>query len=939
MSMLGGPPPASRESTAPPPSQYPAPSPAMTPAAPSTAYGTGSIQASPRMQPAGGDLDRFRRPQTPDSQRMHDTQRVRDSRAHSAGSPPSAATISTPETHRYSTPQAYQQRNTQGQSLGMEERREHYPVRVPNPNSAIPPRPSSQPTVYSGPTSRPAEAAMLAAEHLPRTESVYARPLNYGERDDYQAHRERQRLEDEAALRRERERREATNFSGQAQVVGHNDALYGLARETAESAYARPSPTYSGYQGAWGRRQDQPTQEQTPPQQQATPNTSNYDYSRPPVQSGSSRSVDGYAVQEGRYQPASYNPPVPAQPATAQTAPYEGAMQERHIPSAPQQAQQQVYHGGQSSSISNTYRLQDSPRRPGEEVHQPRQNAYLGVQLEMNRKGRTSPLPQAVQGAQGQISGPGSEPGIKNEFGKMFSGIGSGVGSMATPSVPNGPTQTSFINHGVLRREEPVDSVHPLESVMENGGHKISRTPPRGGGSGSRSRKLKEEDSKLTDDSSSGRRTPSGRAKRPRTVHHPAGGTHRHGLIHNHRYDALDSVTSPSQPDAVPFKISAAPQVQQSPPSVEQKLPVPHHHHINRHHHHHHHVAHPKPVSVPIPKPKLIIRSQAVLDSVAHLPREHLGHMVYEAQIDAEDSIHDTPRGFVSSAAPLPRFEGKENCTFTIRVPRVHLTPTSREELTFRRAVWGTDVYTDDSDVIAACIHGGWIRGEWPKDIDASLLGLEIDDTPPPSKSNGVRKVKMENGASGPNDKSTILSEPPARGPITPPSDRDLHITILILPALEKYSSTVRFGIKSRDWGGSHDGISYMIQRIKWVSGVDTAKESKGMARRMRMRASLADDEMAEEQAWGGLLERGNGFADGRGFLVQESFERGGPGPLSELKGLGEGGWWRGRRSLGKGGMGRQVETEAGPAIENHAVGDEQSNGRERQPSDAMIVS
>jgi len=45
------------------------------------------------------------------------------------------------------------------------------------------------------------------------------------------------------------------------------------------------------------------------------------------------------------------------------------------------------------------------------------------------RAGRFSPMPQAVQGAQGQRDGPSRDPTIKNEWSKMFGGIGSGVSS------------------------------------------------------------------------------------------------------------------------------------------------------------------------------------------------------------------------------------------------------------------------------------------------------------------------------------------------------------------------------------------------------------------------------------------------------------------------------------------------------------------------------
>ena len=62
-----------------------------------------------------------------------------------------------------------------------------------------------------------------------------------------------------------------------------------------------------------------------------------------------------------------------------------------------------------------------------------------------SKRGRLSPLPQAVQGAQAKARGPASEPGIKNEFARMFSGIGSGVGSaVSTPAPPETQPPGSF---------------------------------------------------------------------------------------------------------------------------------------------------------------------------------------------------------------------------------------------------------------------------------------------------------------------------------------------------------------------------------------------------------------------------------------------------------------------------------------------------------------
>jgi hypothetical protein len=73
--------------------------------------------------------------------------------------------------------------------------------------------------------------------------------------------------------------------------------------------------------------------------------------------------------------------------------------------------------------------------------------------------------------------------------------------------------------------------------------------------------------------------------------------------------------------------------------------------------------------------------------------------------------------------------------------------------------------------------------------------------------------------------------------PPAPPSGKDLHITLLILPKLERYESSVLFGLRSRPWEQNHDGMSFKVLRIEWVDeGVGRAEERSGEARRKRLR-------------------------------------------------------------------------------------------------------
>ena len=110
------------------------------------------------------------------------------------------------------------------------------------------------------------------------------------------------------------------------------------------------------------------------------------------------------------------------------------------------------------------------------------------------RSGRISPLPQAVQGAQGRVRGPASEPGIKNEFARMFSGIGSGVGSAMSTPVPQELGASISIPSSPTRMEESGRRT-PSGIRSEAGEQTKPRvTTSRGG---RRSRKVKDEESRI----------------------------------------------------------------------------------------------------------------------------------------------------------------------------------------------------------------------------------------------------------------------------------------------------------------------------------------------------------------------------------------------------------------------------------------------------------
>lgn len=522
----------------------------------------------------------------------------------------------------------------------------------------------------------------------------------------------------------------------------------------------------------------------------------------------------------------------------------------------------------------------EQPRnRSLDESHpaQHQQMSLLQIQ-EMNRRGRISPLPQAVQGAQPQLSGPAGEPGIKSEFGRIFAGVNSGIGGLTSPAPPR--NAVPYPGTGMMRRED-TEIQDQVEAPAKPG-------PARG-----KRRKLKDEESK---DDDSGRQSPAGRTKRAKNhAHHHhqyVPSPHPHPLSgsmvvnpnnpshhHHHHHHAQDQLSSPADAGPAALRALKGPTSMPSPPGgFAQDAHATHHHHVVPRSTPNNHAqagsrsggAQSSAQTVIVPKPKQIIHSRAVLDSVSGLPRSHLGEIPYEVKLKparvTDPRTGRPPRhGYASTPVPLPweLIKGQLNCTVTVKVGRQHLTPSAREEITSRRALWGTEIYTDDSDIIAACIHSGWIRGEWPEDVDVDMLDLVRSDDK--DKKGGRRPVAAATKPALPFTTPTAdiaLTEPPKTGPMPVPPNRDLHVTVVILPLLEKYASTVRFGIRSREFGGQigdghgllqrsvHDGLSFMITGIRWVSAGGPSKNRlRGKARRERIRRALREVEQAPVKA------------------------------------------------------------------------------------------
>ncbi|QPC68955.1 hypothetical protein HYE67_011186 [Fusarium culmorum] len=844
-SMLGGPPPALRESQ-PPPSHFP---PHSAASGPGPGFAT-AVHASPRMHSAASDYPPFRRPHTPDHQRPYEPR----------NSPPGHYT---PEVPRYSTPSTYS-RHPSGSADHARE-----PGRLP---PGPPPRPSSQPKAYQG-MPRPMEMgrppgleeAYGRRDEMGRPppgmeynpERVGLRPNPYEDR--YRAERERMG-EVEQRERERRERAYSGSDSGRHSIhpgdYGHrepprNPLPYGRPpdRDPRERDPRDPQGRdprdireRDPRDGQWGRMGADPSYRAPMDHQRPHP-----DY--PP--SATPYPPHGVAYPgppPDRYPPSSH--PMPGPPGQGMPhgpAPYDSPDRARMTLMHAQQQQpphRRPEEGGPPpptiayNGAPGPGQLESPRHRNSDDASVPNGQRNLLAIQEMNRKGRISPLPQAVQGAQLQQPGPTGEPGIKSEFGRMFAGIGNGVMGVSSPITS---AAMPFTTASLAKREDP-------ENVTPDSGPEAGSKGTKG-----RRRKLKDDEGK-GDDESSGRVTPANRAKRPKT--------HQHQHHHHHQYVGLpfprDFTDYPSHAhhhhhhpaDAaplsgvVPFKNFKA-----GAPTNDKGLPVPHHHHPPRAMHQHQHPQVKQPVvnAPPIipPKAKTIVKSKAILDSVSDRPRHHLGDFIYEPGLKASRLVPNYPthRAFASNPKPLPweLIKNKENCLLTVKVARVHLSSASREEITSRGYLWGTDVYTDDSDVVAACIHSGWIKGEWTEEVDNSILDIDQGPADKRRKKPATSTVDL--------DSEGLITAPPTSGPMPIPVRRDLHVNILILPRLVKYGASTRHGITSREFGGDyghrhavHDGISYMIKSVRWVeNGAQPQARLRGQARRDRIRKAMRE--------------------------------------------------------------------------------------------------
>ncbi|KAK5668015.1 hypothetical protein QVD99_005059 [Batrachochytrium dendrobatidis] len=242
-----------------------------------------------------------------------------------------------------------------------------------------------------------------------------------------------------------------------------------------------------------------------------------------------------------------------------------------------------------------------------------------------------------------------------------------------------------------------------------------------------------------------------------------------------------------------------------------------------------------------------------------------LGHVVYTG---ARSRNPHSNRAADLQLFLLPQFTYKHHyATIQVRIPSEFLT--YRGNIAVRKsALWGTDIYTDDSDVVAMIIHSGHycpVDAPDPKPETAlqtaASKASRVGTNGTAAKTSTVSTLKQSHGVNSP---ISVHVDPLIATPdVTQSStnalfpDHDLHVTLRVLPKLVKYSGCTRYDLDSRGWGASHDGESVMVERVERVERGSVGRKGRKMF--SKKWGELAKAVTKEEEAVffdGGTIER-----------------------------------------------------------------------------------
>ena len=276
--------------------------------------------------------------------------------------------------------------------------------------------------------------------------------------------------------------RRATDLREDSSPVQSRDGLTNGQRVNGDGRHAF---TFSESQGRERSTSDQGRPAYAP-YQPSNPQTLYGPPPRPASPTQRDRREDG-PLQYGRWSPRqSLDIPQPDRPIASREGPQlppdqlEGPIYGPFLPQDPRNAPSYGPYGrqapsfgeanahmepGQNSSSEKYSRpfLDSRLRKSLEDSQMSHRSILASSQEAHHRVERSSPLPQAVQGASSQPAGSGRDPTVKSEFGRMFSGLGSGVGSTPVPNGSPTPVRASYNLEGD-RRTSHLDGMYERPS-------------------------------------------------------------------------------------------------------------------------------------------------------------------------------------------------------------------------------------------------------------------------------------------------------------------------------------------------------------------------------------------------------------------------------------------------------------------------------------------
>ncbi|KAG0056200.1 hypothetical protein BGZ83_006109 [Gryganskiella cystojenkinii] len=171
----------------------------------------------------------------------------------------------------------------------------------------------------------------------------------------------------------------------------------------------------------------------------------------------------------------------------------------------------------------------------------------------------------------------------------------------------------------------------------------------------------------------------------------------------------------------------------------------------------------------------------------------------------------------------LPAMQGRENSLLEVRIASSYLTYDNIKVQ--KRELWGTDVYTDDSDIVAMLIHSG-------------LFIPPVEPLIPESDILDSTTV---------NQQHNFVSNPIKHKCPT----YDVAVILRVLPTLVRYQGSIRNRIKSRTWNTKHDGVSFRIESIRKLTIGEALNRGRSQSKRrikesdverQRVLANVQDD-------------------------------------------------------------------------------------------------